>query len=197
MKKKMMTLALAAIFTMGGLSAMAQTTQQDRPGDKKECCKKDGKKCDKKDGKKCGKEGKCDKKKECKKAQQSLFQGLNLTEQQKAAIAQIPNPRQVMKAARENAKESKQDQKMSKEMREAFVKNVRADYLNSIKGVLTGDQYVQFLENFFTDSQAMKSGKGHGDKMKDGKKMKDAKKMSDRKKGPQGKERGERRSEKR
>lgn len=191
MKKKMMTLALAAIFTMGGLSAMAQNAQQDRAGDKKECCKKDGKKCDKKDGKKCDKkkEGKCDKK-GCKKSQQNLFQGLNLTEQQQAAIAQIPNPREVMKAARENAKDG-QGEKMSKEMRESFVKNVRMDYLKSIKGVLSSDQYVQFLENFYTDSSAMK-----GDK-KDGKKFKEGKKMGDRRgEGRQGKDRAERRADK-
>lgn len=196
MKKKMMTLALAAIFTMGGLSAMAQNAQQDRAGDKKECCKKDGKKCDKKDGKKCDKkkEGKCDKK-GCKKSQQNLFQGLNLTEQQQAAIAQIPNPREVMKAARENAKDD-QGEKMSKEMRESFVKNVRMDYLKSIKGVLSADQYVQFLENFYTDSSAMKGDKKDGKKFKEGKKMGDHKKGDRKGEGRQGKDRAERRADK-
>lgn len=194
MKKKIMTLALAAIFSMGVTTFAQNASQQDRCGDKKECCKKDGKKCDKKDGKKCDK-------KECKKgdkkSQTNLFEGLNLTEQQQAAIAQIPTPRQVMKAARDNKDAEKAD-RMSADMRRDFAKNVRLDYLKKVKGVLSTDQYVQFLENFYTNSSSMKAGKGHGDKMK-GDRKKDGKKMGDMKKGEkrqgdkrQGKDRADR-----
>lgn len=203
-----MTLALAALFTMGGMTVLAQNASQDRIGDKKECCKKDCKncekkcnkkdvkKCDKKEGKKCNKKKGGSDKKAGKKDQSMLFNGLNLTSQQQTAIAQIPTPAAVMKAARDGKKDN-QGEQMSKEMRKSFAKNVRLDYLKSIKGVLSADQYVQFLENFYTDASAMKPGKGQGHKMKGDKKKFDKKNMGDKKKdGRQGKDRAERRADK-
>lgn len=159
MKKKILSLAVAAILSVGMTSAFAHNSaKQDKAGDKKECCKKGDKKCDKK---KDEKKGGCCKgeKKECCK---NLFADLNLTEQQQAALQEIPTPGATLKAAREQ----NTDQQMNGETRALFVKNVFTDYLGKVKGVLSADQYTQFLENFYVNSSIKKMDKGHGDKKK-------------------------------
>lgn len=184
MKKKILSLAVAAILSVGMTSAFAQSTsQQDKAGDKKECCKKGDKKCDKKgDGKQCKKGKGCgqgDEKKCCK----DMFEGLNLTEQQQASLQQIPTPGETLKAAREQ----NTDQQMNGETHALFVKSVFTDYLDKVKGVLSAEQYTQFLENFYVNSSIKKMDKFHGDKKKGNhkgdKKMKGDKKKGDRKGG--------------
>lgn len=169
MKKTIFSMALASILCFGTSSAFAQSATDTQETAKKECCKKDGKKCDKKDGKKCDKkDGKCCKQ-EGKKCQ-SPFASLNLTESQQTALAAIPTPRQVLKAAAEQNKEAKADQKQSREERMATVRNIYTDYLAKVKAVLTPEQYVQFLENSYIRSSIAKNdGAKKGDR-KGGKK---------------------------
>lgn len=195
MKKTIFSMALASMLCLGATSAFAQNATDSKDTAKKECCKKEGKKCDKNDGKKCDKkQGKCDRK--CT----NPFEGLNLTEAQTTALQAIPTPRQVMKAAKEQNKETaKADTtKQSREERMAFARNVVTDYLSKVKAVLTPEQYTQFLENSYIKStlsrkgdhknsrmDGRKNGKkdGHKDFKKDG--QKDFKKgqMGDRKGG--------------
>lgn len=162
MKKKIITLAIASMFTLG-ISAFAQSPQNDNNCQNTENCLRDGRKCTKKDDKKCNrKDDRQCKEKKCV----NPFEGLNLTEQQQAAIANIPSPRKVMKAARDQ----KSDATKSPEMRQAVARDIRVNYLNQVKAVLTPEQYVQFLENNFVNAQPGKDGKKpgkdgrHGDK---------------------------------
>lgn len=151
MKKKIITLAIATMFTLG-ISTFAQAPQNDHNCKKTENCKRDGKKCDRKDDKKCDrKDGAPGRDKKCI----NPFEGLNLTEQQQKSISNIPSPRQVMKAARDR----ESDVKQSPEMRQAVARDIRVNYLKQIKAVLTSDQYVQFLENDFVNARPDKPGK--------------------------------------
>lgn len=185
MNKKILSVALATLFTLG-FSAMAQdkaTTE------KKECAKECtiGGKC-KADGK--DKKGKCCKEKaQCKEGMQrkapNPFEGLNLTEAQQQQISAIVTPQQVLKAAR-SEKQDKADTAMTPQVRRQMVKDVRANYLNQVKAVLTPEQYVQFLENNYVNAVQGKPGKGGKDMKKgEGKDFKkgDRKGGKDMKKG--------------
>lgn len=168
MKKKILSVALAAIFSLG-ISSFAQTAQtRDANCQKKECKKE---RCDKKD-RKCDK--KCDRKdgKQCA----NPFEGINLTEQQQQSIAVIPTPAQVMKAARDNNKVKADTANFSPEQRRMFARDVRSKYLQQVKAVLTPEQYVQFLENYYTNSAPNQK-----DIKKDGKRGDKKFGMSDRK----------------
>ncbi len=159
MKKKVLSLALAAIVSIG-FTSFAQTSGNCPAGSDKNCVVKDKKCCDKKKNcnKKCGDN--------CSRKCAGPFEGLNLTEQQKSALANIPNPRQVMKAACDN-NNGKQG---TPEMRRDVARNVMLDYLKKVKGVLTPEQYVQFLENSYVNGRMNKAGKpGKGHKCKKGK----------------------------
>lgn len=188
MKKKILSMALAAIalFTV---SASAQQTSSPlkqprgpqtekcdkadcKKGDKKDCKKADCKKGDKKDGQ-C-KQGFCP------------FEGLNLTEAQQAKVKAIPTPKAVMKAAKKTDAAKNVDRK-------AYAKTVRQDYLKEVKSVLTADQYTQFLENMYVNQPAkqMKQGKA-GKQMKQGKQGKQDKAPRGDKQGQGKAPRGER-----
>lgn len=159
MKKKVLCMALAAIVSIG-ISSFAQSPDNNcSAGSNKNCVVKDMKCC----GKKKDCKEKCDN--NCSRKCVNPFEGLNLTEQQKSALANIPNPRQVMKAARDNNKGKKE----SPEMRRDVARNVMLDYLKQVKGVLTHEQYMQFLENSYVNGRlnmAGKPGKGHHDSNK-------------------------------
>lgn len=156
MKKKVLSMALAAIVSIG-VPSFAQSPGNCPAGSNKNCVVKDKKCCD---GKDCN--GKCGD--NCtRKCCVGPFEGLNLTEPQKSALADIPNPRQVMKAARDNNKGKKE----SPEMRRDVTRNIMLDYLKQVKGVLTHEQYMQFLENSYVNgmlNRAGKPGKGHHDR---------------------------------
>lgn len=171
MNKKILSLAIAAVALMAS-SASAQNRCNNSSNDckiekcdksacKKEACKKEN--CKKQDCKKqdCKKEnckmqtckknvckpGACDRKKKC-----NPFAGLNLSQEQQTRIAAIPTPRQVMKAAVEKGDVKREN------IRE-YVRTVRADYLNSVKQVLSSDQYTKFLENYFVNTPAKRGQK--------------------------------------
>lgn len=179
MKKKILSVALAAIFSLG-IASFAQSAQNTDTICIKKECKKDGK-CDKK-GKKFDKK---DRKFDKKQKEVNLFEGLNLTEEQQQAIAVIPTPQQVMKTARDNNKVKADTANFNREERKMFARQVRAKYLDQVKAVLTPDQYVQFLENYFTNaSPAKKDIKKDGKRQGDNKQgMKGKKDRKDRRDG--------------
>lgn len=183
MKFKSIIIALAAVFTLG-VTASAQNPDGNKANGKKTECKKE---CrgDKKD---C-KNKKCDGRKA-----PNPFEGLNLTQQQQEKLAAIPCPAQVMKAARNNKTEA-DSMKANPALRKEMARNVRSNYLNQVKAVLTPDQYVQFLENYYVSNSAMKAKKdkngrpGMGNKNKKMKKdsaRKDSKKGNDARKDRRG-----------
>ncbi len=91
---------------------------------------------------------------------EKAFEGLNLTDEQKLKIAAIQeaNPLAV-KAKKADSKDGNKDKKGErkspeemKQMREARgaqQQAVRKDYLVQVKEILSPEQYVMFLENFF------------------------------------------------
>lgn len=141
MKIKSIIIALATIFSLG-VTASAQTPDACRPDCKKNECLKE-----------CRRD-----KKECRRQAPDPFEGIVLTQQQKEKLAAIPCPRQVMNAARENKTEA-DSMKANPALRKEMARNVRTNYLNQVKTVLTPDQYVQFLENYYVANPAMKAKK--------------------------------------
>lgn len=168
MKIKSIIIALAAVFTLG-VTASAQNP---------DCNRQDCKKTDCKNKKRCHGDNK-----ECKdRKAPNPFEGISLTQEQQEKLAAIPCPRQVMKAACEN-KADADSMKANPALRKDMVRNVRTNYLNQVKTVLTPDQYVQFLENFYVTNPVVKAKKdkngkdghhGMGKKQKNKKMMKDS-----------------------
>lgn len=94
------------------------------------------------------------------------FEGLNLTDTQKSQIKELRTKKQADRAAKREAKQAKKAEKRA--AREAD----RKAYLAELKGILTPEQYVQYLENSFTKGkiakQAKRPGKGGKDMRKGG-----------------------------
>lgn len=74
------------------------------------------------------------------------FEGLNLTEKQQSELKALAESRRAEMSKQKDQK--KQDMKAMKEKRQ----NARKEYLAKIKGILTPEQYVQFLENSWLKS---------------------------------------------
>lgn len=77
------------------------------------------------------------------------FEGLNLTEQQQAALKAIPCPRETMKTAQAQCRNKNNGNQCAGTDRCLSAKEAKANYLKEVKKVLTAEQYVQFLENNF------------------------------------------------
>lgn len=138
MKKLMIAMACIA---MTASMAMAQTDAKkcDKECAKTEQCAKQ--KCNKPCDKACDKQ-KCNK--PCDMQRACEFEGLNLTDAQKAQIKAIKDEN---RATRQAARQAKQAQKAEK--RDAR-QNERKAYLAKVKAVLTPEQYVKYLENAVT-----------------------------------------------
>lgn len=150
--KRIFSTILVAALALGSVTAYAQTENKCAEG--KDCKKEQ---CDKKGDKKCDK--KCDKKdhhKKCKgeRKEFNAFEGLQLTEQQQAALKAIPCPIK-------DKKECKGDKKECNDANKAKAhKEAKENYLNQVKNILTPEQYQQFLENNFK-AKGEKPGKHH------------------------------------
>ncbi|MDE6485798.1 MAG: hypothetical protein K2L14_10455 [Duncaniella sp.] len=88
----------------------------------------------------------CGEKTEC--CQSVLFEGITLTPDQQTKLQELKASR--AKAAKEKKEAAKAERKAKGEAN----KSDRKDYLNSIKGVLTPEQYVIFLENAYVNAPA-------------------------------------------
>lgn len=133
MKKLMIAMACIA---MTASMAMAQT---------------DAKKCDKE----CAKTEQCAKQKcnkPCDMQRACEFEGLNLTDAQKAQIKAIKDENRASRQAARQAKQAKKAEKRDARQ------NERKAYLAKVKAVLTPEQYVKYLENAVTRAdKGMKS----------------------------------------
>lgn len=150
MKKTFLTMAIAAI-ALCGFSASAQT---------KDNCKATT--CDKST---------------CVKGQRPCrdavaFEGITLTESQQTALKQLNADRT---AKREQARKARADRQKQRRMDDSTFRaqrrNDRADYLKSVKNILTPEQYVVFLENIVIDQPQGKRqfvGPRHGAAKPDG-----------------------------
>ena len=154
MKKKIFSIALAAMALVA-LPTLADNAP--KAIDKKataQCCTPDG---------------------GTKKVAKDInpFEGLNLTDTQKAQLKQLGETRKAERTAK--ATQDKEARKAKKEAAKADRKAARKAYLEQIKAILTPEQYVQYLENIATEKSAVnkQAKKGMGDrKVKAGKKGK-------------------------
>lgn len=162
MKKKILSIALLAV-AFAGSSAMAQTQSDNNVCTKeaKECIKKDGKKADKKDRAEFRKGDRKGIRPEMKGERPDPFAGLNLTADQQTKLQELQKNRV---AARDKmGKPTKGD---TTAMRRNPAEG-RRDYLNSVKNILTPEQYVVFLENIVIEQpqgnrHAMQQGMNDG-----------------------------------
>lgn len=86
-----------------------------------------------------------------RKQARNLFEGLNLTDQQKAQLKEIKPG-----LSKEQREEMKAQRKARMEQQAQQRKQAPRDYLAKVKAVLTPEQYVQFLENNFVEKTAVK-----------------------------------------
>ena len=82
-----------------------------------------------------------------KKGAKNPFEGLNLTDAQKAKLQQLDEKRMAERKQKAEAlkAEKQRNDSVSKEARKASKK----EYLEEVKAILGPDQYVVFLENFY------------------------------------------------
>lgn len=148
MKKKILSIAMAVIATMA-ISANAQ-----KPGacpENQQCANH------------CTAE-----KAQCSPQDCKLFEGINLNEKQKAQFKELKE-----KCAKER-KEACAAKKQAKCQRDATMKSERRqnkqNRLKEVKSILTPEQYVVFLENFYVNTpqrqqpgaKKIHKGKEHG-----------------------------------
>lgn len=135
MKKTIIALSVALISAIG-FSAAADTTNNNDKKQNATCTSHNNSTCNHAKQKTCG-----------------LFDGINLSADQKAKLEALQNK------CREKCTKDKADKKQQKETFKKKRLENRKNYLNEIKGILTPEQYVQFLENSFIESPM--KGKHH------------------------------------
>lgn len=164
MKKAILGLAFLTIASFS-FSAAAQTQTDKQCKSKTECVSKDKKCC------KDGKNAKGDRRiRGQKRVKPNLFEGIELTTEQKGRIEALDNAskvsRQELKAKAKTARENKDT---TYDVRKAN-RELRSKYVNDLGEILTSDQMIVFLKNYYVNSPshhggkkaiAMKHGKGH------------------------------------
>lgn len=127
MKKTVLGLAIAAMsFTAFG--TMAQTTGCNNAAT-------------------CNSEQVCTANTKCPKGECNLFEGLNLTETQKAQLQKLNANR---KASREQLAKARKENKMRTDSAaRADRRASKKQYLEEVKAIIGPDQYVTFLENVY------------------------------------------------
>lgn len=124
MKKIIMTMVVA-VASMISFGAIAQ----DQKCEKSECAKQ------------CDKAVKCDKKKSHGMVCPNLFEGIDLTQEQKDKLkAMRPCPKAQKQAIKEKCRRHRQ-------VCDSMAQVAREKHLADMKSVLTPEQYVQYLEN--------------------------------------------------
>ncbi len=128
MKKTVLGLAIAAMsFTAFG--TMAQTTSNNNAVAT------------------CNNEQVCTANTKCPKGECNLFEGLNLTDTQKAQLQKLHADR---KASREQLAKARKENKMRTDSAaRADRRASKKQYLEEVKAIIGPDQYVTFLENVY------------------------------------------------
>lgn len=145
MKKKILSLALIAM-SLVAVNSVAQTNNTGTPNQENVQCQAPGKK------------GEC--------APACPFEGLNLTDAQKTKIKELNTKRDATRTEKKKELKAEKQRKDATKMSER--KNAKKTYLAEVKAILTPEQYVSFLENFYINGgnhhdKALKQGK-HKDK---------------------------------
>ncbi|MDE6127355.1 MAG: hypothetical protein K2G30_10430 [Muribaculaceae bacterium] len=128
MKKKILSLAIVAM-SFAAFGTMAQTTASQN------------------NGKACATE-------QCAKAGKSVkaanpFDGLNITDAQKAQLQQLNTSRREERKAQTEAR--KADRQRGDSARIAQRRADKKEYLEQVKAIVGPEQYVVFLENFYVN----------------------------------------------
>lgn len=134
MKKKLLVLMLSA-FAIGTVSMSAQTQQCDPQQKEVKCCKGEGKG-----------DAKCAKGKKGHGPRFNLFEGIQLTPEQKTQL-------DALKAQRKAKHEGDR-----KDMKEARQKE-RAEYASQVEKILTPEQFAQFKANCEKKKDGLKGKK--------------------------------------
>lgn len=159
MTKKIMLIALSALF-IGGTAFAAEpaTCTTQCPAGKE--CRKDKKECEK-NRKSCDAKQNCNDGKKCDRP--NPFEGITLTAEQKTKLEAL---KQECKTRENKVKEG-----VKAEGRKAGERS--REWLGKVKEVLTPEQYVTFLENSFVSKDGrhgkhprMAQLKGHGKQTK-------------------------------
>lgn len=102
------------------------------------------------------------------------FAGLNLTEDQQTRLKAIkPCGNADKKCDKADKKCDKKMDAKDRQARREAAKKARQEYLAGVKTILTPEQYVVFLENFYVAQAPGRAGHMHGNKdMKQGKNKK-------------------------
>lgn len=169
MKKTILGISFMLMAAFAG-SASAQTAKNTSCANpencnKEQCEQKNCNNCDNKDCKTakctpadckvptCGKDvkremhrgnmpGRCE--------QACAFEGLNLSEEQKAKVQDL---NKALEASKQEMKENAKAEGKRPNMREAS-KELRMKYLEDLKKILSGEQYTEFLQNFYVNQGA-------------------------------------------
>lgn len=163
MKKKILGLAVIAISLVSA-NSFAQTPNKDKTCTDNTCQTQQCKPAK-------------DKKAPCP------FNGLNLSDAQKAKVKALGEKRQAARADMKKAKKAEKQRMDSAQL--ARRNEVMKMYLDELKGILTPEQYVMFLENSYINANG-RPGKGFGPQGKDFKGGKDAKDNRPSKDGKRG-----------
>lgn len=127
MKKLMIATAMFVMASSLGLSAQERKNCPAAPG--------------------CTTAAQCGPREGCRPDIMCAFEGLNLTDAQKEQIKGLCQKRQGDRAAKAQAK--RESKARAKAERRAAREQERKEYLAMLKGILTPEQYVQFLENSY------------------------------------------------
>lgn len=171
MKKKILSVALLAT-SLFAVNSFAQAPA-DNNSNTTSIENVRGKKMDKKGGKK------------------NPYEGLNLTDAQKAQLQQLDEKRNAQR--KQNAEVQKMEKQRNDSVQMAARKTAKKEYLEEVKAIIGPDQYVVFLENFYINggNQGGKSMKqGPRDGKKDFAHNKDMKGRKDKDGKKDGKNRG-------
>ncbi len=138
MKKSLISFAIAAVALLAPAAMMAQTNTEKAKTENRQGNKKNGR-------------GET-------RPQYNPFEGLNLTDAQQAKLKDLgcPDGRQCKAGEKKDQKGEKKGQngQQTRPSREEMAKkklDARKDYLAKVKQILTPEQYLQFLENNFTN----------------------------------------------
>lgn len=194
MKKVILGFAILAATSLSAMAANDNNTTNKEKA-RTECSKQKSSDCK---GKtvdcKGKKDGKCDRSEKCMKA----FEGLNLTDAQKAKIEELQKECKAkrdanMKKGGENKDKKENLTPEQKQQRKAEMmarrKQEKQDFLNNVKSILTPEQYTKFLENNFKMAGNHEKGMRKGGKNMKGQKVMQAQKG---KKGQRDDQKGQR-----
>lgn len=136
MKKSILALSIALVASLG-ISSFAQNANEGQKSNKQ-------------------KKERNDKEAKPEKNLPNPFEGLNLTADQQAKIEALKADQQKAKAEKKQQKDEqkKADKQKKQDGMKAMVaerQQQKREYLAKVKGILTSQQYVQFLENAYVE----------------------------------------------